>query len=288
MKLIAVLTTFNRRALTLACLAALTHSARCAGLALDLVVVDDASTDGTADAVRSAHPGATVLDGGGDLFWNRGMHLGLQHALQADADFVLWINDDTLVFEAALAHLLKQSLDLQAQLGQPVLLVGATEDALGQVSYGGARALSRLRRFTYRRVWSASTPLPCEVMNGNCVLLPMAVARRVGNLDPHYEHAMGDTDYALRARRVSQPVYAAAGTVGRCAHNPVVGSFNDNTLPLRQRWRALLSRKGLPWRSWLHFTRRHGGLLWPLYFSWPYARVVLSSLFCKNAPAPRN
>ena len=36
------------------------------------------------------------------------------------------------------------------------------------------------------------------------------------------------------------------------------------------------SRKGLPFRSWLHFTRRHGGLLWPLFFAWPYAKLPLS------------
>lgn len=38
-------------------------------------------------------------------------------------------------------------------------------------------------------------------------------------------------------------------------------------------------RKGLPWRSWLIFTRRHTGVMWPLYFAWPYAKLLVVSPF---------
>jgi hypothetical protein len=38
----------------------------------------------------------------------------------------------------------------------------------------------------------------------------------------------------------------------------------------------MLGRKGLPVRSWLRFTRKHGGVLWPMYFVWPYAKLLLT------------
>jgi GT2 family glycosyltransferase len=280
MRLVVVLTCFNRKSQTLQCLRNLEVSASAAGTQLEALLVDDASTDGTAVAVQEAFAWVTVLASPGNLYWNRSMHQGMALALQREADAILWLNDDTQLLPTALASLWQQALALQAQQprAKPVLLVGATQDRDGRISYGGARRISRWRLTTYRRVWSAEQALACDVMNGNCVLLPMALARDVGNLDPQYEHAMGDTDYALRAAAKGYPVFAAAGVVGRCDTNPTAGRYTDTRLSLLQRWRAVMHRKGLPWRSWLHFTRQHTGLWWPLYFVWPYARLVFSAL----------
>ncbi len=65
-------------------------------------MVDDASTDGTAAAIRSHYPGVEVIDGSGALFWNRGMYVGFGVALQRPADYYLWLNDDTELVPDAL------------------------------------------------------------------------------------------------------------------------------------------------------------------------------------------
>jgi GT2 family glycosyltransferase len=274
---VAILTCFNRKAMTLACLAALKAAAVHARVKLRAILVDDASTDGTAAAVRETFPWVDVIAGPGSLYWNRGMHLGFARALLQPADHYLWLNDDTLLLPDALRRLLDQSQMLQQAVGRPVIVVGATSDASGRVSYGGSVAHSRLKRFTYRPVWSDREPQVCDVMNGNCVLIPHDLASGVGNLDPVFEHAMGDTDYALRARRAGYRVYVAPGIVGRCSNNTVQGTFNDRSLPFAKRWHLMLGRKGLPWRSWLRFTRKHGGVLWPLYFVWPYAKLIATA-----------
>lgn len=253
-------------------------AAHLAGAVVQPIVVDDASTDGTADAVREAFPKATVIAGDGHLFWARGMHVGLALALQRSASHVLWLNDDVRLHVNALGQLLSELEALTHRLGRSPILVGAMADANGKLSYGGDVAAGRWRRFRYTRVGGSDEALRCDAMNGNCVLMEMDVARAVGNIDPLFEHAMGDTDYALRAGAAGIPVYVAPGFVGVCSTNPVEGGFADTSLPLARRWRLMLHRKGLPWRSWLHFTRRHGGWLWPAYFAWPYIRVAMSSL----------
>jgi GT2 family glycosyltransferase len=283
---IAVLTCFNRKSLTLDCLASLKVSAERAGVKLHAIVVDDASTDGTACAVKECFDWVDVIAGSGALYWNRGMHLGFGRALQQQADHYLWLNDDTVLLPDGLQRLLDQSSALQQAQGQPAILVGATADPSGRVSYGGSVARSRLRRFSYRPVWSEHWPSACDVMNGNCVLIPRAVALRVGNLDPVFEHAMGDTDYALRARAAGYRLFVAAGLVGRCSNNSASGTFNDRSLPLARRWQLMLGRKGLPWRSWLRFTRKHGGAMWPLYFSWPYAKLIVTALLADGRSRP--
>lgn len=273
-----VLTCHERRAQTLACLQALAVAATRASASLRMIVVDDASRDGTAAAVRARWPEAQVIDGSGDLFWNRGMHRGIEAAMALEVDHLLWLNDDTLLFEDAIERLMRESRRLRDLTGGAVLLAGCTQGDQGQWTYGGSARDSRWRRLHFSPVWSATEPLRCDVVNGNCVLVPVDLARRVGNLDPVFEHAMGDTDYALRARQAGFGVYACSGYVGRCNANAATGTWTDPRLPLRVRWRAMLGRKGLPWRSWLHFTRRHGGWMWPLYFAWPYVRLLVASM----------
>lgn len=275
----ALLTTFNRRETTLACLRALEAGAGEAGIAPAAIVVDDGSSDGTAAAVRAAFAWAEVVDGAGELFWCRGMHRAFATALGIGFDHYLWLNDDTVLAVDAVRRLLDCHADLAATRSAPVLVVGATVDAqTGLPTYGGERIPARWRPLRIAMVAPAAQAQACDSMTGNIVLIPAAAAARAGNLDPTFEHAMGDTDYALRARRAGVEIWLAPGVLGACSQNGVAGSYRDATLPLRARWRQMLSRKGLPWRSWLLFSRRHGGVLWPLWFAWPYLKVTASSL----------
>jgi hypothetical protein len=47
----------------------------------------------------------------------------------------------------------------------------------------------------------------------------------------------------------------------------------------------MMTRKGLPWRSWLVLTRRHAGPLWPLHFASPYLKVVVQGLLRRSRPS---
>jgi hypothetical protein len=79
--------------------------------------------------------------------------------------------------------------------------------------------------------------------------------------------------YGLCAKQAGIKVLVVPGFVGVCDKNPVAGSFNDRSLSARERWKKMMQPKGLPPSSWMVFTRRHGGLLWPLYWVAPYLRV---------------
>lgn len=277
-----ILTSYNRRESTLTCLARLEASARELGLLFSGVLVDDGSSDGTGPAVKDRFPWVQVEYGDGQLFWNRGMHRAQEIASRGPTDFILWINDDTFLSENALSLLLRTHEALRLRLNSPVIVVGATVDPrTGKLSYSGQVSAGRLKPFTFRKVWSATDPIECETMNGNAVLLPIEVVRAVGNLDPVYEHAMGDMDYALRARRLGFHVFVAPGHVGTCAVNAETGTYLDSTLPASRRWRLMLGKKGLPPQSWRHFTRTHGGVFWWIYFCWPYIRFALT---CWRAP----
>lgn len=280
-----ILTCFNRKQHTIDCLTALTATIDTERMQVSAILVDDGSTDGTAEAIRDRFAWVQVEHDKGNLFWCRGMHKGYALALQGDHDFYLWLNDDTLLHPDALTRLLTCESVLRAQQGKPVIVVGSTSDpASGAITYGGERRASALRRMRFLRIMPTEQPQRCDSMTGNIVFMSRNAARLVGNLDPAFEHAMGDTDYALRAQQRGVEVWVGPGVFGTCAANPPVGTYRDSSLALSRRWQLMMSRKGLPWRSWLRLTRRHAGPMWPLYFGWPYLRLLISHYLHRHRP----
>lgn len=87
----------SRRLLTerfVKCLRAQTHQD------FHLILIDDGSTDGTADMVRSIVPQTTVLLGKGNWWWGGSLHQGINHLREtavADSSIILFINDDLTV-----------------------------------------------------------------------------------------------------------------------------------------------------------------------------------------------
>jgi GT2 family glycosyltransferase len=260
----------NRRDLTLACLDDLRHQ-QVPGGTLDVFVLDDASTDGTADAVAQRHPEVRVLQGDGELYWNGGMRRALGEAMRGDYDYYLWMNDDTrLVDDGVLALLLRTEGQLRERGHPRVILAGTTRHPeTGEPTYGGRSRLSRRRRMRWTLVRPGSEPRPCESMNGNVVLVPRAVVRQVGNIDRAYIQQMGDLDYGLRARAAGCEVWVAPGTVGVCASHP---PRRTDVQPLRRELARLWSAKELAPRSWAVFTHRWAGRLWFVYWLSPYLR----------------
>lgn len=89
-----VVLNWNGREDTLACLRSLEQvwNERTRG-----IVVDNGSTDGTPDAVRTAFAAVEVLETGQNLGFTGGNNIGLRFALDRGADYVLLLNNDTVV-----------------------------------------------------------------------------------------------------------------------------------------------------------------------------------------------
>jgi GT2 family glycosyltransferase len=82
------------------------------GLHVDVVVVDNASTDGTGDLARSEFPGARVV-----TCANHGFpHANNRALMTVDARYVLFLNPDTEVLEGTFAELLGR-MDAMPQVG---------------------------------------------------------------------------------------------------------------------------------------------------------------------------
>lgn len=274
MQIAVLMACHNRREKTLECLKRLAIAAKKAGVRYRLYLFDDGSTDGTAEAVRALEPDAVILIGDGSYFWNRSMNRVFDAAMREGFSAYLWLNDDTMLEPGAIEQILAAS----SSVSEDVLVVGAVCDPdTGQLTYGGNRRVDPLLRpFLCTRTEPNGTPQDVDVVNGNVLYVPDKIARTLGNLDPVFEHGMGDTDYSMRARKQGLRILLTSDYVGTCSHNPARGTHKDRALGIADRMRKAFSRKGLPWRSWLVMCWRYGGVLWPIHFIWAYIRILLA------------
>lgn len=268
-----LLTCFNRREKTLACLTKVMDLSVPAGVSLHVYLVDDGS-DHTAEAVRRDFPDVNVLVGDGTLYWAGGMRKAWTEALRHGFDYFLWLNDDTELNPDALRRLLAT---IESVASRRAVVVGTTSDPMtGSATYGGVSRSSRTRPLSFRLVTPSESIERCQTMNGNCVLVPKEVVNELGIISSAFTHGMGDFDYGLRATSSGIPILIAPGFVGVCARDHLVqGSWRDRSLPRSERWRKIMASKELPPRAWFTFARRHGGPLWPLQWLSPYLRVLM-------------
>lgn len=277
MNVVCIMTVHNRRELTMRCLGALSAQSSDA-VRLSAVVVDDGSTDGTSEAIRSRFPDVTVVPADGSLFWGAGMALAEAHAQARGGDALLWLNDDIDLDDDAVARLVAV---MTSEADRDAIVVGALRDPEnGRTSYSGWRRRSASLGLVMAPVEpDACEPRAVDSFNGNLVLVPRAVAGRLGGVDRRFRHHYGDLDYGLRAQRIGVRVLLAPGTFGSTSRNPPDGTFLDRSLPRRQRVALLWSPKGFPPREKWQFLTRHGArgraLQWAGWYAVHLLRIAV-------------
>lgn len=164
---------------------------------LQLVVMDDGSTDGTAAMIKELRPDTEIVRGDGSWWWSGCMQRGyqwlLRHSPNRD-DIVLIANDDIIFasnfIEKAVAALIdEQGALLGAQFQDP---------ASGRVRESGVNA--DLRRF---RFCAAESAQQINCLPTRALLLRWADMRRIGGFHPLLlPHYWADYEYTLRAFRL--------------------------------------------------------------------------------------
>ena len=283
-----ILTCFNRRDTTLACLDRLQNQTAVAeelggheaspAASLEIFLVDDGSTDGTAEAVRSSHPDVNIIEGTGDLFWNRGMHLAWSTAIESGGfDHYFLLNDDTILFTDALEQLIRAAEHPERGSKDVGIAVGATTDPeTGEFTYGGYVRASKWNPMKLRHRMLSETD-QIDTMNCNAVLVPSAVVDTIGQMDPTYHHSWGDIDLGYRASKAGFTLSVPSVPIGHCEPNPKGTDGHHNIdLSLRERVTFINSIRGLNKSDWLHLVRQHGGPVWPVVWASPYINLFVT------------
>src|ERR1700757_19038 len=106
-KIASLACSYNRKDKTIRFLTSLFSQTLPEGYSLDVYLLDDSSTDGTADYVRTHFPDVTIIEGTGSLYWAGGMRTVWRAAMKHDEyDFFLLLNDDVHLADDAISRLL--------------------------------------------------------------------------------------------------------------------------------------------------------------------------------------
>jgi GT2 family glycosyltransferase len=242
---------------------------------LVVVVVDDGSTDGTAEAVRTEFPEVTVLTGDGTLWWAGAVNKGVRWVLQRaqDDDFVLLQNNDTLFTADYVARLVALGRRLPQTLIGSVAVDARDADTIVdggvRVDWRWARYRDASRGGSFAVISPSLRPYQkVDVLSGRGTLVPCHVFRTVGlcasSTLPHY-----GADYEFSRRAVSAGLsLVVSWETSVCSHVGDTGLHAGmRTLTARESLRSLWSRRSptsLPMR-W-----RYGALAAPRGDIMPY------------------
>ena len=196
----AVVLSWNGRDDTLACLTSL---ARADYSPLTLIVVDNGSADGTADAIAERFPAVEVIRNGTNVGFAEGNNVGIRRALELGADAVLVLNTDVEVASDAVSALVAEmrrrpdaaSLSSKVLYAPPpdrIWFAGATFDP--RSGYNG-RLVGYREPDDGRFEDVVETDRAC----GAAMLVPRRVLEEVGLFDSHLFAYSEGTDWSLRA-----------------------------------------------------------------------------------------
>ncbi|NLG71004.1 MAG: glycosyltransferase family 2 protein [Chloroflexi bacterium] len=204
-----VILNWNQPEYTLDCLASLLDSEY---PALKVLVVDNGSTDGSPQLIRSRFPQVEVIENRENLGYSEGNNVGIRCALQQEADYIFLLNNDTVVDKKMLARLVEVA-ESDPQIG----VVGPTMfyfDPADRV-WGGENRIhwkkaaaerGSMGRSVSREELERQPPHPADYIDSCAVLIKREVLEKIGLMDSDYFINFDDLDLNLRARRAGYRV----------------------------------------------------------------------------------
>lgn len=176
-----------------------------------VVIVDDGSTDDTAEAIAVNYPEIKILHGDGNLWWTGATALGMQYAHEQGAEFIVWLNDDCLPELGTLDGLITFLKAHPNSIAAPTCYAGSLQ---GEPQHNG---------FQGRQGCNANPgqTLVVDGTSGWCVAMPASVVKRVGLPNTRrFPHYSGDDIYTLQVTRAGYHGYLL-GDLAAVLYGPV-------------------------------------------------------------------
>jgi GT2 family glycosyltransferase len=244
-----IIVNWNTRRRLLDCLASLYRTTK--GLSFEVIVVDNASTDASVEAVTAAFPAARIIVNSVNAGFAKANNAALR---QMQGRYALLLNSDTIVTDSAVAGLLAfMEQNPEAGVCGPQLLNsdGSLELSVGEfptffTTFVGRTIVQTLFPATYRKPASpqpSGAPLQVDCIIGACMMVRKTAIDAVGMLDEEYFFLYEDTDWCYRMVRAGWSIYFLPQV--RIVH---VGRQSIKEIKVRARVEA--------WRSCYLFFRK--------------------------------
>jgi GT2 family glycosyltransferase len=273
-RLSILVVSYNTRELTLACLRSVFEQTRVNGF--ELIVLDNASADGSADAIE-AEFGARVrlIRSAENLGFARGNN---EAAKLSRGELLLLLNPDTVVLDGAIDKLVlfaERRSEAMIWGGRTVFADGSLNPAScwGRqtlwsvlcVTTGLSSAFARSALFNPEAYggWDRSTQREVDIVSGCYLLIGRTLWERLGGFDPAFFMYGEEADLCLRARALgARPAVTPDSTIvhlggasEKVRSDKVVRLLKAKSLLIRRHWPAWRAAIGVRVLSLWPFSR---------------------------------
>lgn len=234
-----------------------------------IVVVDNGSTDGSADIIAARHPEVTLLRNPTNLGFTGGCNTGMRYAREHSADYVWLLNNDAVAPPRTLSVLV-ETAEGRGSVGLVSPIV-RFHDRPDEIQFAGVRLDPSADEEAHIKLRASGDPdeantVPALV--GTALLIKREVIESIGLLDDRYFAYGEDWDYSVRALQAGfQVVVERAATI---LHKPT-GSMGRES-PVKEYY--IVRNRYLFWRTHLPDFRQRG---WSARFlGWALERALIS------------
>lgn len=206
-----IVVNYNTKEMLLNCLRSIYENV--AGFSYQLIVVDNGSQDGSAQAVRDRYPAARLIALSRNLGFARANNLAIS---EAEGDYLGFVNSDAILERGAL----KALIDFMETVPQAGLACGQllNSDGSRQNSFSNYPSLASelLNKSMLKLLFPArypskrqdySEPRPVEAVIGAFFVARKQAVDEVGVMDEEYFLFLEETDWSLRMARAGWGVY---------------------------------------------------------------------------------
>ena len=259
-ELSVVIVNYNTAHLLEAMFDALHAAAR--GLALQVIVVDNASRDGSVALIRERHPEVELIANAANVGFGRANNQAIP---RVRGEHVLLLNTDAFVSPDTLTKTLAW-LRAHPRCGVlGVRLVGRDGEQQPSCRFFPTPANTFLARTGLARFfpwvrgiddprWDPAVSQDCDWVPGCYYLMPRAVVEQVGLFDPRYFLYCEEVDHCKRVK-------AAGWTVRYCADTTVVHLGGESAKTVAEITESGRQISALQIESELLFFRKHHGVI---------------------------
>ncbi|MFC2062042.1 glycosyltransferase family 2 protein [Elusimicrobiota bacterium] len=172
-----------------------------------IIVIDDGSSDGTADNINKYFPEVILIKVTGNYWWTKSVNEGIKYAMENEAEYILLLNDDVAVSETYIESFVNVAKE------KPDMIMGSSgyDINTNKLFFCGEKKDWRSAKVTRGNKIEAGHSedlIESDVLHGRGLWIPSKVFKEIGLMDSvNFPQNAADTDFTLRAKNAGIDLY---------------------------------------------------------------------------------
>lgn len=164
----------------------------------EVVVVDNASQDGSCEMVKQGFPKIALIKNTENIGFAAGNNLGIKYSLERGAKYILLLNNDTLAEKDFLSPLITlMEENEKVGLASPLILEKDSSD----LWFSGGKIDWLRMKTLHEKNNKQENYLGSDFISGCSMLIRATVFKKIGLLDENFFLYWEDADFSVRAKK---------------------------------------------------------------------------------------